>query len=104
MLNTHVWLSPIETCETEMSTSTDVLLVVLLEMGNEVDETGGTLVTSLGGAIEGVVLKGNEEIGAREGAVYTEPMLAIDTNELEVIVESLKVVGALIAIDVDVTS
>jgi hypothetical protein len=63
-----VWLSPIETCETEMSTSTDVLLVVLLEIGNEVDETGGTLVTSLGGAIDGVVLKGTEAIGTTDGA------------------------------------
>jgi|LakMenE18May11ns_1017448.scaffolds.fasta_scaffold8722054_1 hypothetical protein len=51
-----------------MSTSTDVVLVVLLEMGNEVDETGGTLVTSLGGAIDGVVLKGTEAIGTTDGA------------------------------------
>ena len=51
-----------------MSTSKDVLLVVLVEIGIDVDETTGTLVTTLGGAIDGVVLKGAEAIGTTDGA------------------------------------
>jgi hypothetical protein len=51
-----------------MSTSKDVLLVVLVEIGIDVDETAGTLVTTLGGAIDGVGLKGTEAIGATDGA------------------------------------
>jgi hypothetical protein len=52
-----------------MSTNKDVLLVELVEIGIDVDETAGALVTILGGAVDEVVLKGNETIGAREGAV-----------------------------------
>ena len=96
-----MWLSPIETCEMEMSINTDVLLVVLVAIGIDVDETAGMLVTILGGAVDGEVLMGKEAIGAKDGAVYTEPMLAIDTNELDVIVESSEVVVVLFAIDVD---